>query len=596
MRGAHGRGSDDGPPGKAFDPRLARRLWHYVKPHRGLVAGAVALVIAGGIVQLAQPWLVGRTVDVAILPGSRSSLLLYGGLFAAALALEFVLRYAQLYGLEKLGQAVIYDLRTTVFAHIQSLSSSFFDRQPVGRLVSRVTSDVEAIHEAFTSGLVMILADLVKLLAIVVILIRMDWKLALVSFTILPPMALASFYFRIHVRGAYRTVRKLVGELNGYLQENVGGMRLVQLFLRERAHAAEFGELNTRHRDAELKSVRYESAFSAIAELLGSITLAAIVWAGGWRLLDDGITFGVLVAFVEYSRRFFRPLQELSQRYTVMQSAMAAAERLFAILDTEPKVVSPATPQRPERAKGRVVFEDVRFAYREGEPVLHGIDLAIEPGERVAVVGWTGSGKSTLVRLLCRLYDVKGGLVLVDGVDVRERALAELRRSIGVVLQEPFLFAGSVLSNISLGDPAIDAERVRAAARAVGADRFIERLPGGYDEPVREHGSNFSLGEKQLLCFARALAFDPAIVVLDEATASVDPETEARIQAALDTLLAGRTSIVIAHRLSTIESADRILVMHKGKLVEEGHHDELIARSGGIYRTLYQLQTANGTA
>jgi ABC-type multidrug transport system fused ATPase/permease subunit len=372
-------------------------------------------------------------------------------------------------------------------------------------------------------------------------------------------------------------------------------MRLVQLFLRERAHMEEFQGLNRGHRDAQLRGVLYESLFSAAAELIGSIALAAIVWAGGSRLLGGAITFGTLVAFIEYAGRFFRPVQELSQRYAVMQAAMASSERIFKLLDVESSIVSPANPRRiTGRLRGEIAFENVTFAYLPGQPVLHGVSFGIRPGERVAVVGWTGSGKSTLIRLLVRLYDPSAGRITLDGADVRDYDLHDLRRAIGVVLQDHFLFTGTVGGNISLGDPRIGPAEVRAAAAAVRAARFIERLPGGYAEEVRERGSNFSVGEKQLLSFARALAFDPAVLVLDEATSAVDPATEHEIQQALETVLRGRTSIVIAHRLATVRDVDRILVLHHGRLREQGTHHELLRLDDGIYRALYNLQTAAG--
>jgi ATP-binding cassette subfamily B protein len=550
------------------------------------------LVLGVAAAQLAQPYLVKLAIDESIAKEDLSALPGIAALFLSALIAEFGFRYGQIYALEKLGQEVVYRLRSDLFAHLEHLASSFFDRNPVGRLVSRVISDVESIHEAFTSGLVLILADLVKLVGIVVILVWMDWRMALVTFAVVPPMLLASWFFRARVRRSYRQVRAMVAQLNGFLNENLSGMRLVQLFSREQDHMDEFDDLNRRHRNAEIASVRYESAFSAITEMLGSVTLAAIVWAGGWRLLGGGITFGVLVAFIEYARRFFRPIQELSQRYAVMQSAMASAERLFQILDTDERIAGPEVPRNPDRPRGEIRFEGVNFAYREGEPVIRDLDLTIRPGERIGVVGWTGSGKSTLIRLLTRLYEIQHGCVRIDGIDVREMDPFRLRRSIGVVLQDPFLFAGTIASNISLGDPSVSRERLEWAASVVHADQFIERLPQGFDTPVQEGGKNFSVGEKQLLCFARALAFDPAIVVLDEATASVDPATEQRIQEALETLLAGRTSIVVAHRLVTVKDADRILVLHKGALREQGAHEELIQKEEGVYRTLWELQSA----
>ena len=581
--------------GKAYDARLMRRLWGYVKPHRGLVLLSLLLMLAVSAAQLVQPYLVKLAIDGHIAQRRLDGLGGLALLFLAALVGEFALRFAQLYVLQKTGQNVVFDIRVDLFSHLQHLSSSFFDRNPVGRLVTRVTTDVEALNEAFTSGLVVILADLIKLVGIVVILLWMDWRLALITFAILPPTLVLTWFFRSRMRGAYREVRSWVARLNAYLQENVSGMRVVQLFSRERSAMEQFREINGSHRDAQLRGVRFDSIFSALAELIGSITLAAIVWGGGWGILRGVITFGTLVAFIDYASKFFGPVQELSQRYTVMQSAMAAAERIFGLLDTDVTIRSPDRPHSVRgRLAGEIVFDNVTFGYKPDEPVLKNVSLRIRPGERVAVVGWTGSGKSTLIRLLVRLYDLEEGRILLDGVDIRDYDPRDLRRRVGVVMQDHFLFAGTVESNISLGDPDVTAERVRAAARAVHADRFIDRLAMGYREPVRERGSNFSVGQKQLLSFARAVAFNPAVLVLDEATASVDPETEHQIREALGTLLEGRTSIIIAHRLATVRDADRILVLHHGELLEDGSHDDLLRLDGGIYRTLYSLQTVPG--
>lgn len=577
--------------GKAYDARIARRLWAYVRPHRGLVGATTLLVLLGGAAQLVQPWIVKVAIDSFILERRAAELAIPALLFLAALAAEFGIGWLQIYALEKTGQNAVLGLRLDVFSHLQRLPAAFFDRNPVGRLMTRVTTDVESVHEAFSSGVVLILADLLKLCGIVAILLWMDWRLALVTFAVLPPMLLVSWTFRVRVRESYRAVRNSIARVNAFLQESITGMRVLQSFGREEANLSEFDRLNARHRDAQLQGVFYESAFSAVAELMASATLAAIVWAGGGRILDGAITFGTLVAFIEYAGRFFRPVQELAQRYTIMQAAMAASERIFQLLDTEATIVSPEAPVRIEgRPRGEIAFERVRFSYDGSTPVLDDVSFRIATGERVAVVGWTGSGKSTLIRLLARLYDVQDGRITLDGVDVRQYELTDLRRSVGVVLQDHFLFADSVAANLSLGDPRIGPETIRRAARAVGADRFLERLPRGYDEQVLERGANFSAGERQILSFARALAFDPAVLILDEATSSVDPETERAIQESLETLLAGRTSITIAHRLSTVRRSDRILVLHKGKVAEEGTHEALLALPEGIYRTLWTLQ------
>ncbi|HKY33260.1 MAG TPA: ABC transporter ATP-binding protein [Candidatus Polarisedimenticolia bacterium] len=592
--GAPGRSHhDEEVLGKAYDARLMRRIGRYVLPHRRLVAGSLALLLLVSAVQLAQPYLIKLAIDGPIASKDPSGLLWIVAAFAALLALEFSLRFLQIYALEKTGQRVVHDLRVEVYDHLQKLSSSFFDRNPVGRLVTRVTTDVETLAEVFSSGVVTLLGDGLKLLGIVAILFWMDVRLATLTVTVLPLLGAVAFLFRIRIRDAFREVRARVARINAYLHETLSGMAVAQLFQRERANDAEFEEINRSHRDADLRSVVYDSIFSSIIELVGTLAVAMIVWYGGGRVLAGAVTFGTLVAFLEYAQKFFGPIKELGGYYSVMQSAMASSERIFALLDTRPEIASPASPRPlPAPASGRtgaVEFKGVRFAYPGGPPVLQGLTFRIRPGEKVAVVGSTGAGKSTIVRLLTRLYDVQSGSIVLDGADVRELELRELRRRVGVVLQDHVLFSGTLAGNIGLGDPSIGRDRIEAAARAVRADRFIQALPQGYDAEVRERGLNFSMGQRQLLSFARALAFDPPVLVLDEATASVDSATEMEIQAALRRLMAGRTSLVIAHRLSTIQESDRILVLHHGVVREEGTHQELLAREG-IYRMLHRLQ------
>ncbi|MFN7967639.1 MAG: ABC transporter ATP-binding protein [Acidobacteriota bacterium] len=578
--------------GKAYDARLIRRLLPYVRPYTGWLALAFGLLVALASVQVLQPWLIKLAIDEHIAVKRPEGMGRLALLFLFALVAEFGLRFAQMLVLERAGQAVIHDLRSAAFSHLQRLPASYFDRNPVGRLITHLTSDVESLNEAFTSGLVMILADLVKLVAIAVVLFIMDVRLALTALAVLPPMLLLSFVLRARMRQAYREIRALVSRLNGALQENLVGMRVVQMFGREKAQRDEFETINLGHMRAELRGVRFESLFSAVAELMASVTLAALVWAGGGRFIAGAVTFGTLVAFFEYAGRFFAPLQELSQRYTVMQTAMVAAERIFRLLDTSaaPDAAVDCGALLPGETRGEIVFDRVTFAYDETKPVLHDVSFRIAPGERVAVVGWTGAGKSTLIRLLVRLYEPTDGHVLLDGVDVRAIPVAQLRRRIGVVLQDNYLFAGSIGSNISLGDPRLDSAAIQRAAEAIGADAFIARFKHGYDEPVAERGSNLSVGEKQLLCFARALAFDPPVLILDEATASIDPATESRLTTTVERVMQGRTAVVIAHRLATIQNADRVLVLHKGRLVESGTHSELLALDEGLYRALHQLQ------
>ncbi len=581
--------------GKAYDARLVRWLWGWVRPHRRLVLLSLMLFICVSAVQLVQPYLIKVAIDNYMVPGRLEGLTTVALLFLAALVGEFIFRFLEIYVMESTGQAVVYDLRTAVFAHLQRLPARFFDRNPVGRLVTRVTTDVESLNEVFASGVVTAAGDLIKLAGIVAVMLWMDVKLALVTFTVVPVMLGLSMFFRLRLRDVYRALRLRLARINAALNESLTGMPLVQLFRRQRRNYREFEALNRSHRDADTHSVWYDSVFSAVVEWVGTLSVALIIWYGGGQIVSEAITFGVLVAFIEYTQRFFQPIRELSTKYTVMQAAMASSERLVALLKEapEPGAVLPAAAGgsgvAAAAARGRLEFENVWFHYHEGEEVLRGVSFHVDPGEKLAIVGFTGSGKTTLIKLLVRLYEPTSGRILLDGDDIRSLEPRALRRRLGVVLQDSFLFRGTVASNIALDEPSISRERVEAAARAVEADAFIRRLPGGYDHEVRQRGANFSTGQKQLLAFARALAFDPEVLILDEATSSVDPLTESRIQTALAQVTRGRTSIIIAHRLSTIVGADRILVLHKGAVAETGTHRDLLTR-GGLYARLYRIQ------
>ena len=590
--------------GKAYDARLARRLYEYVAPQSRLIALSLALMVTVMAAQLAQPYLIKVLIDDHILKHEARGLTALATLYLLVFAVEMAARYAQLYSMERTGQNVIQALRNRLFAHLQGLDSAFFDRHPVGRLMTRVTTDIESLADLFSSGVVSLLGDSLKLVAIVAILWWLDARLALVTFTLVPALFLLSVFYRGRIRGAYRDVRRRIARINGYLQEEISGMLLVQLFRREGEDRREFDAINRGHRDAELRSVVYESSFSAIIELIGTLATALILWYGGGRIVTGALTFGTLVAFIEYTGRFFGPIRDLSSFYAVMQAAMASLERIFSLLDTRPAVQDPAaaapplsSPAAAERGpRGLIEFDRVHFSYRPqeaGTEILHGVSFRVRPGEKVAVVGATGAGKTTLVKLLIRLYDPTEGAIRLDGVAIRELPLRALRRRIGMVLQDHFLISGTVAGNIAFGDLSLPAESIEEAARLVHADDFIRRFPAGYAESVRERGSNLSVGQKQLISFARALAYDPEILILDEATSSVDTETEILIQDALQRLLRGRTSLVIAHRLSTIVGADRILVLHHGRLIEEGTHRELLARRGA-YARLYRLQFAPG--
>ncbi len=612
--------------GKAYDSRLMKRLLTYLRPYRLQVDIALLAIVLKAGADVLGPLLTMIAVDRYLLPRPVAHTFFDGwlspdplrginqiaGLYVALLCLSFFLEFVQTYLMQWTGQKVMFDLRSQIFRHLQRMHVGFYDKNPVGRLVTRVTSDVDALNEMFTAGVVSIFEDVFVLAGIIVIMLGMEWWLALITFAVLPLIFYATMIFRVKVRDSYRRIRTAIARINAYLQEHVSGIVVLQLFNREQRSYQKFEKINATHMEAFKDAILAHAVYYPVVEVLSAVAIAAVIWFGGGAVLRETVSLGVLVAFMQYAQRFFRPIQDLSEKYNILQSAMASSERVFKLLDTQPEVVSPAVVKRPQ-GPGRIEFDQVWFAYRTvpaaggraqgngasqpvadstpGGPewVLRDVSLTIEPGETVAIVGHTGAGKTTIISLLLRLYDIQQGAIRLDGVDLREMDLDELRRRFGVVLQDPFLFTGTVEQNIRLGTDWIEDEAVERAAEDVNIADFIRSLPGGFQEKMQERGSTLSTGQKQLISFARALAHNPGILVLDEATSSVDTETELRIRSALSRMVEGRTSVIVAHRLSTIQSADKIIVMHKGRVRETGSHQQLLAQRG-VYWKLYQLQ------
>jgi len=619
--------------GKAYDGRLMRRLLTYLRPYKWHVVIALVAIVLKSVADVLGPFLTKIAIDkyLAKAPNSHSwigdrlssaplvGIAQIGGLYIGLLILTFALEFIQTYTMQWTGQKVMFDLRSQIFRHLQHMHVGFFDKNPVGRLVTRVTTDVDALNEMFTAGVVSIFEDVFVLAGIVGIMLNMNWKLALITFAVLPLILIATKIFRDKVRDSYRRIRTAIARINSYLQEAVSGMLVLQLFNREKRAFKQFSDINASHMEAFKDAIMAYAVYYPVVEILSAIAIASIIWFGGMDVIKGMATLGVLVAFMQYAQRFFRPIQDLSEKYNILQSAMAAGERVFKLLDTPVDVMSPAHPTKPQ-GPGRVEFDHVWFAYRNipssadvgtglrpvqaeqssAEPadgnalatpdwVLRDVSFVLDPGETVAVVGHTGAGKTTLISLLMRFYDVQRGAIRIDGVDIKDMDLRELRSRFGTVLQDPFLFSGTVAGNIRLGTEWIEDADVERAAEEVNLADFIRTLPGGFKEEVRERGSTLSTGQKQLISFARALAHDPKILILDEATSSVDTETEFRVRDALSRMVEGRTSLIIAHRLSTIQRADKIIVMHKGQVREMGSHQQLLAQRG-IYWKLYQLQ------
>jgi ATP-binding cassette, subfamily B, multidrug efflux pump len=616
---------DDEIIGKAYDARLMRRLLTYLAPYKLPTLISIVAILIKAVCDVSGPYLIAVAIDRYMTgqPTAKSEWLgrwlssnpwhgitELAGIYMGALLISYVCEFLQTYLMQWTGQKIMFDLRRQIFTHLQRMHVAFFDRNPVGRLVTRLTSDVDALNEMFTSGVVAIFEDVFTLTFIVFVMLRMNWWLALLTFAVLPLIFFATLIFRKYVRDSYRRIRTAIARINSFTQEHITGMSLVQLFNRQRRAYLDFEAINRTHMIAFKDSIMAYALYYPAVEIFSSTAIALVLWAGGIGVMHNTVKIGVLVAFIQYALRFFRPIQDLSEKYNILQAAMAASERVFKLLDAQPEIVSPLNPKIGD-GSGSIEFRNVWFTYQrldaemaarvarstpaeleamhEIEWILRGVSFRIEPDQTAAIVGHTGAGKTTIVSLMMRFYDIQHGQVLIDGLDVREHDLLRLRQHFGVVLQDPFLFSGTIGDNIRMGTTSIDEHRMQTAAMQVNVHDFITSLPGGYNEPLRERGNSLSTGQKQLINFARALAHNPRILILDEATSSVDTDTEILVRTALDRMIEGRTSVVIAHRLSTVQRADTILVMHKGHLREMGSHQQLLAHRG-IYWKLYQLQ------
>jgi ATP-binding cassette, subfamily B, multidrug efflux pump len=579
------------PKGKAVDSRLIRRLYLFLEPHKYYVLLALVLTLFVAWLGTVRPYLTQIAIDDHIAIGDVDGLLWIIVLILLSLVGESVILIATTYLTRWVGQGTLLRLRMSVFDKLQSLNVQYFDRSPLGRLITRTTNDVEAIDELVSSGVVTMLGDLLRIGFIVYFMLQMSLELTIVSLSTLPILIYATILFKAKVRVAFLDVRDQVSRLNSFIQEHINGMSIVQLFGRQKEESRRFREINATHREAHIRTIFYFALFWPVVEVLSSLAMAIVVWYGGGAILLEGVTFGVLLAFIQYVRQFFVPIRDLSDKFNTLQSAMAASERIFSVLDEVNPIQSAQNPVQPVERMGGIRFENVWFRYNEKEDwVLKDVSFDAEPGQIVAIVGSTGAGKTTIINLITRFYDIQKGRILLDGVDIRDMDLSYLRRYFSLVLQDNALFSGSILSNITLGNPEITTQQVEDAVKLVQADAFVDKLPGGLNFELRERGASLSLGQRQLLCFVRAIVYDPKILILDEATSSVDSETEYLVTQATKLLMGGRTSIIVAHRLSTIQHADMILVMHKGAIREMGNHRELMQKGDGIYKKLYELQ------
>jgi ATP-binding cassette subfamily B protein len=575
--------------GKAYDTRLMKRLIKYLKPYKWHVGLGILLSVIVSGMEAVRPWFTKYAVDTNIANNDKHGLLITAIAFLGLLVIRGLVQYVSAYLTQWIGQKTIFDLRMQIFIHLQNLSIKFFDGNPIGRLITRVTNDVEVLNEMFSSGIVMVFSDVFTIIGILYFMFTMSWELALLSLSVLPLLFYGTFLFRKKAREAYREVRLQVARINTFMQEHITGMMVDQIFNREKKSYNKFSDINAAHRDANIKSIFYYALFYPGVDLIGAIAIGLIIWYAGIGALKGSLTVGTVIAFFQFNEMFWRPIRDLSEKYNIMQTAMASSERVFKLLDDKSLISNPQSAISLKKLQGEIEFRNVWFAYVDEEWVLKNASFTIKPGETVAFVGHTGAGKTTIINLLCRFYEFQRGEILIDGIDIRSINKEDLRRQMAIVLQDVFLFSGNIKSNINLGNDGISMDRVKAAARVVGANRFIEAMPQQYDAEVKERGATLSVGQKQLISFARALAVHPKILILDEATSSVDTETEILIQQAIKKLLQGRTSIVIAHRLSTIQRANKIIVMHKGEIREMGTHQELLALEG-IYYKLYRLQ------